>query len=162
MTEKEERKNLTDVIIKYLELNIENCKFMKRLYASNKEATKVINKSINQSKKALEEIYHINHIEVLRALYADCVGQVQGHLMVGGTLITAKTTYNFDKTEEGFEEFKRIQEENRLLHETKMKEQKENAELIKKAKEEGKKVEYVYDPVSKKARPMIVEENNNA
>ena len=162
MEEKLERKHLIKIITKFLETNIENCNFMKKLYAKDEKTVKIINKSINQSKKSLELIHQIKHLEILRAIYGDCVGKLQAQFMVGGTLITSKTTQRFDKTEKGFEEFIRIQKENQELYMQKMKEKKENAELIAKAKEEGKKVEYVVDPVTKKTRPMIVEENNNA
>ena len=83
--------------------------------------------------------------------------------MIGGTLITSKALNKFDKTEKGFNEFLHIQEENKKIYEEKIKEQRESQLAIEKAKEQGKKIEYMVDPITKKVKPIIMEgEDNNA
>ena len=163
MKEQFERKYLIEIIKKFLDLNIENCKFMKELYKGNKQIIDTLNKSIRQSKKSLEIIHQYKHIEVLRAIYGDCIGKIQGQLMIGGTLITSKTTLHYDRNEKAFKEFLNIQEENKKIYEQKLKEQRESQIAIEKAKEQGKKIEYMVDPITKKLKPIVVEsENNNA
>lgn len=161
MKEQFERTWLISTIKYFLLLNGENCRFMKHLYKDNQETIKVLNKSIRQTNKALKEIYHIKHIEVLRAIYGDCVGRIQGQLMIGGTLITSKAINKFDKTEKGFKEFLNIQEENKKIYEEKIKEQRESQIAIEKAKEQGKKIEYMLDPVTKKLKPIIIDSGDN-
>lgn len=160
MTERQLKVFMIRTITKVLEANIENCNFAKKLYASNKATIKTLNKSIRQSKKAIDMLPSINHIEILRAMYGDIVGKITTTLMLGGTLITSKQVQYYDKNKEGFKEFMRLEEENRQMYEQKVKEQKESAEAIKKAKEQGKKVEFVYDKDTKKVKPVIVENNN--
>ena len=83
--------------------------------------------------------------------------------MIGGTLITANTTLKYDRNEKSFNEFLKLQEENKKIYEQKLKEQQESQLAIQKAKEQGKKVEYMIDPITKKLKPIIMEsENNNA
>ena len=124
---------------------------------------KVINKSIKNSEKSLENIHKIKHIEILRAIYSDIIGQISAKLMLGGSLIVSKKVYYWDNTENGFKEFLELSENNIKEQEQKIKEQQESLQAIKKAKEEGKNVQMIYDPATKKVRPVIQEgENNNA
>ena len=162
MNKEQERTQLIECIKKALELNISNCRFMKNVYKGNQDTIKTLNLSIRQCEKALNEVSLIKHLEVLRAIYGDIVGKISNSLMLGGTLIVAKKTNYFDKTEKGFKEFMELQEENRKIYQQKIQEQKESKEAIEKAKEQGKKIEYMVDPVTKKLKPIIVEENNNA
>ena len=158
-----ERELLLDLITKSLDLNIANCEFMKRAYRGNQQVLKVINKSIKNSEKALETLPKIKHIEILRAIYSDIIGQVSAKLMLSGTLVVSKKVYYWDKTENGFKEFMQLAEDNIKLQEQKIKEQQESAVAIEKAKEQGKKVQMIYDPATKKVKPVIQEsENNNA
>lgn len=160
MTKELERKYLLDLIKKALELNISNCEFMKKLYKDSKDNVKTFNLSIRQSKKALEKISHIKHIELLRSVYGDMVGKTSGYLMLGGTLIVSKKMEYFD-TEKGFKEFKEINEQAQKEQLEKLEEQKKNREAIQKAKEQGKKVEFMIDPITKKLKPVIMEKDNN-
>lgn len=162
MKEYKERQELINLITKALQLNIDNCLFMKQLYKGNKNNQKVFNKSILQTKKALVLVKEIKHIEILRAVYGDIVGRSSGILMLGGTEICSKQLKKWDNTEKGFKEFLELQEENQKIMAQKLKEKQESAEIMKKAKEQGKKVEMLYDPVAKKVKPVVVEEENNA
>lgn len=158
-----ERQTLIDLIKKALELNISNCQFMKKLYKSDKNVVKTLNKSIRSSEKALNNVSLIKHIEVLRALYGDIIGKYSNELLLSGTLVMSKKTQYFDKTEKGFKEFVELTEQNKKMYQEKLKEQEESRKAIEKAKEQGKKVEYMVDPVTKKLKPIILEgENNNA
>ena len=162
MKEYKERQELTNLIIKALQLNIDNCLFMKNLYKGNKNSQKVFNKSILQSKKSLVLVKEIKHIEILRAVYGDIVGRSSGILMLCGTEICSKQLKIWDNSEKGFKEFLELQEENQKIMAQKLKEKQESAEIMKKAKEQGKKVEMLYDTVAKKVRPVVMEEKNNA
>ena len=153
---KNERKQLTNLIKMALELNIYNCKLLKKLY-TDKENTKTFNLSIKQSKQALIKIDDIKHIEILRAIYGDVVGKVSGVLMLGGTMISSNAFDRFDKTEDGFKEFCDLQEQIKNDYIAKIKERQENAEAIRKAKELGKDVNFMFDPKDSKVKPVIVE-----
>lgn len=164
MKEYIERNKLITLITSAIKLNISNCEFMKVLYKGNKEVILTLNKSIRDSNKALEKVNKIVHIEILRDVYGSMVGQMHGYLMLGGTLICSTQLERFDKTEKGFKKYKLIQEENKKATEQKIKQRNEYIESVKKAKEQGKKVEMMYDPTTKSMRPVIMEskENNNA
>lgn len=158
-----EREYLIDLIVKNLDLNIANCEFMKKAYRGNQQVLKVINKSIKNSEKALESVHKIKHIEILRAIYSDIIGQISAKLMLSGSLVVSKKVYYWDNTENGFKEFQELCENNIKEQEQKIKEQQESLQAVQKAKEQGKKVQMIYDPTTKKVKPVIEEsENNNA
>ena len=161
MTQATERDYLIYIINVALNLNIENCKFMKRLYKDQK-ARKTFNKSIRQCEKARLLIKEIKHLEILRAIYGDIVGQISGQLMLGGTLICSKQLKKWDISEKGFKEFQDLQEENKKIYQEKIKRQQEQRIAIEKAKEQGKKVEMFYDPTTKSVKPVVVESDNKA
>lgn len=152
-----EREYLIDLIVKNLDLNIANCEFMKKAYRGNPQVLKVINKSIKNSEKALESVNKIKHIEILRAIYSDLIGQISAKLMLGGSLVVSKKVYYWDNTENGFKEFQELCENNIKEQEQKIKEQQESLQAIQKAKEQGKKVQMIYDPATKKVKPVIEE-----
>ena len=157
-----ERENLIILIKESLKLNIDNCYFMRKLYKNSENAVKVFTKSIQQSKKAMLKVEKIKHIEILRAIYGDIIGQLSGQLMLGGTLICSKQLEKWDKNEKSFQEFLELQKENAKIYAEKIKEKQESMEIMKKAKEQGKKIEMMVDPITKKVKPVVVENSNEA
>ena len=162
MTKKQERIYLEDAIIKALQLNISNCCLLKQLNKENKSAIETLDKSIEQSIKAMEIVNgRIEHLEILRAIYNDYVNRISSHLIMGGALVCSPKIQEWDKTEKGYNEFVIANREALKLAKQKAKEQQESQLAIQKAQEQGKKVQMLYDPVTKKVKP-IIEENNNA
>ena len=134
----------------------------KELFKNNKESLEAINKNIRISKKAIHNIDKINHIEILRSLYANLITNKEAVFALAPALINSKKCKYWDTTKSGFEEFMALEEEANQIAKAKLEQQIKEQEMVKKAKEEGKKVEYVYDNVEKRNKPLIVEENNNA
>ena len=161
MNKEQERKQLIYIIKRALDLNIDNCNFCKKLYKGNKEVTKVLNKSIRQSKKGIEKVSHVKHLEILRSIYGDMVGKVSSVLMLGGSILCSKKLDYFDNTEKGFKEFTEIQEASIKEQQEKAKQQQEYREMVKKAKENGDKVDFMLDPKDNKVKPIVVKKGDN-
>lgn len=155
MTKKQEREFLIALIGDTLKLNINNCQLIKELDKNNVELQKTLDNSIEKSKNALEILDKIEHIEILRAIYNDYVNKISSHLVMGGALVSSPKIQEWDKSEKGFNEFKIANREALKLAKQKQKEQQESALAIKKAQEQGKKVQMVYDPTTRKLKPVI-------
>lgn len=162
MTKNEEREELIGLIYDTISLNIRNCLFLKQLNKNNVEMQKALDGSIEKSQKALKDIYNIDHLEILRAIYNDYVNKISLHLIMGGALVCSPKMQVWDKTESGFKEFTIANKEALKLAKQKAKEQEENRIAIEKAKEEGKKISMVYDPQTKQLKPVIDNESNKA
>lgn len=161
MNKEKEREYLIYIIKSALNLNIDNCNFCKKLYKGNKDVTKVLNKSINQSLNGIEKVSRIKHLEILRSIYGDMVGKVSSVLMLGGSILCSKKLYYFDNTEKGFKEFTEIQEMSIKEQQEKAKQQQEYREMVKKAQENGDKVDFMLDPKDNKVKPVIVKKDDN-
>ena len=162
MTKKQERLYLINTICKALELNVENCNFLKQVNKENKQVLETLDKSIKQSLKAFDLLDNIEHLEILRAIYNDYVNKIASHLLMGGALVCSPKIQEWDKSEIGFREFTIANKEALKLAKQKAKEQEENRIAIEKAKEEGKKISMVYDPQTKQLKPVIDNESNKA
>ena len=100
-------------IRKAIELNIALCELDRQVYLSNadEQTMKLIDDSIKLNQKALVEIENIEHIEILKAIYNDGVAKYRNLLFKPAHLVVDKKIQNYDKTEEGWQEFLRIQKE---------------------------------------------------
>lgn len=161
ISESKKREYLVEIIRQVLITNISLMTYYKSL-ASDDNSRKVCSKSIRQTKKALEKLPLVKHIEILVSLYNAVIAGKESIFVLGGALICSKNFDYWDKTEKGFKEFLQLEEENRNKVVEKQKEEKEMKEAVEKAKAEGKKVEYVFNPETKKVEPKIVEETNQA
>lgn len=157
MGHNKKREFLIKIITKLLETNIELMDYYHYI-ASDTKSKRVCSKSIRQSKLAIEKIQHVKHIEILQSLYNTLVSGKENVFAVGGALICSKKFYYYDNTEQGFAEFMELENEAKEKQRAKFEEQKKTQEMIKKAKEDGKKVEMVYE--NGKIRPVIVEKDN--
>lgn len=155
MTKRQERVYLEDTIIKALQLNIANCCFLKKINESKPEILKVLDKSIDNSVNAISLVKEIVHLEILRAIYNDYVNKISTHLVMGGSLVCSPKIQEWDKTESGFTEFTIANKEAIKLAKKKAKEQEESREAIRKAQEQGKKVQMLVDPITKQVKPVI-------
>ena len=84
----------------------------------------------------------------------------QAHAFVG-SWITSEKIKEYD-TDEGIEELRQIIKENKKKALEKEKRQKENLEAMKKAREQGKQIQMVWDGKTKTIKPVVVEEKPNA
>ena len=147
---------LKKLFVMMLETNIAIMQFQKTL-TDKEEDIKGLKKFIKESEKAIEIINSIVHYEILVSLYNTFLnGKETYFVTLCKTVNNKKTIVRWDRTEKGFKEFVTLESEakakSKAEYEKKLKEQ----EMIKKAKEEGKKVEMVY--IDGKLQPRIVEE----
>lgn len=136
------RKQITKIITKLLETNIEIMTFYKHMAVDDK-SKRVCTKSIKQSKLAIEKLQHVNHLEILVSIYNALISGKEFVFVSGASLICSKNFDYWDKTEEGFKKFMELEKEAKEEHEQKIKEQEQEKEAIAKAKEDGKEIENV-------------------
>lgn len=158
MRDNTKKQYLIKIISKLLETNIELMIYYKAI-ASDDKSKKTCAKSIRKSRLALEKIKKVNHLEILQSLYNTLISGKENTFVLAGSLICSKQFYYWDNTKNGFNEFMELENKAREEQEAKLEEQRKERESIAKAKAEGKKVEMVYDPQTKKLKPSIVEEH---
>ena len=158
MKENTKKQYLIKIISRLLEANIDLMSYYKAL-ASDDESKKTCAKSIRKSRLALEKIKKVNHIEILQSLYNTLISGKENIFVLAGSLICSKQFYYWDNTKNGFKEFMELENKAKEEQKTKLEEQRKERESIAKAKAEGKKVEMVYDPKTKKLKPSIIEEH---
>lgn len=149
------RKYLINIIRKVLETNIELMNYYK-CYAADDKSKKVCNKSIRQTKKSLEKLPHIKHIEILQSLFNAIVSGKEVVFVSAGALVGGKNVERWDTSEKGFKEFMKLEEESRKANQQRIEEEQRNKEFVENAKKQGKKVTYAY--VDGKLKPTIEEE----
>lgn len=159
LSENVKRKYLINIITSHLETAKNMLTYFKAV-ASTPEQKKVCNKSIRNTKKAIEHLNEIKHIEILEYLYSTFIGNNVIAYTVSGNVVNSKKINFYDK-DENIDDFKAMVEDQRQEAIEREKKRQESAEILKKAKEQGKKVEVVWDDKSKSAKPMIVEEKSN-
>lgn len=160
ISEKKKRDYLINIIESYLKINIELMSYFKAVATERKQKL-VCTKSMRSTEQAINHLRQIKHIEILDYLYSSFIGNSVVAYSVSGKLVLSKKLAEYD-TDEGFLEFQKMLEEQAKELAEKEKQRKESEEIMKKAREQGKKVEYVYDEKIKKARPMIIDEKDNA
>ena len=154
-----QKQRLKNAIISVLQANESIMTFHKTL-VSDEKSLKIINKSIKQSRKAMLIINQVKHIEILQSLYNALLSGKENYFALFGSVILAKNNViRWDTTEKGFNEFLKLEAEAKAKSKKEYEEKLKEQELIKKAKEEGKKVEYAY--VDGKMKPYIVEDKPN-
>lgn len=131
-----------------------------RSQTKDEKSIAVCNKSIRESKKALKNINNIKHDEIIDSLFRTLFSNSVNLFVLPASLINGKQVKKWDTTKKGFEEFLYLEEEAKSIADQKAKERKEQLEAIKKAKEDGKKVDFVLE--NGKMKPVISEEENKA
>lgn len=154
---KQEREHYINIISSVLETNILVMTYYKHR-TNDPKAKAICNNSIKSAKKGLEKLPTINHIEILRSLFNNIIVGKEQLFVVASSICSLKNIDKWDKTEKGFKEFLYKEELAKKELETKVAEEKRQQEIIAKAKEQGKKVEMVYDNETKRLKPVIVEE----
>lgn len=152
-----QKQTLKNIIINLLNTNISIMEFGKLLTKEEKEI-RFYKKAIRHSKKAIELVQGIEHIEILSSLYNSFISGKEAYFITLEVVIS-KNVQKWDKTKKGFEEFLRLDEEARNKFKQEADERNKSMETIKKAREEGKKVEMVFE--NGKITPVVVEEPLN-
>lgn len=160
ISDKTKRQKLLSIIHNYLEMSISLMEYYKCV-APTRKAKYTCTKSIRSLQQAKIDICRYKHIELLEYIYASLIGNNVIMYSLSGTLVSSKKIKEWD-TEQGFVDFQKEMEEQRKKHEEEQKQRALDQQAIQKAKEQGKKVEMVYDKETKKVRPLIVEEKEMA
>lgn len=154
-----QKEKLKNVFYGMIHTNIAIMEFQKTL-TDKEEEIKTIKKVINLSKKALEIIANVQHFEILVSLYNSFINGKENYYVTLIRTITLKTTIQrWDKSKKGFDEFLKMEIAAKAKSQEELKERQEQAEFIKKAQQEGKKIEFVLK--DGKIQPIVVEEKAN-
>ena len=150
---------LKSVFVKMLETNISTLEFQKSV-TNKEEEHKGLDKWINESKKAIKVINNVKHYEILVSLYNSYMFGKEAFYISLCHSINDKTTIAYwDKSEKGFNDFLKQEQQAKQECLKEYEEKKKDQEFIKTAKQQGKKVEMIYQ--NGKLKPVIVEEKAN-
>lgn len=153
------KRYLKEILTNYIHTAISFYKYMKRV--GDSKTKRLLTKTINKLEQSIVAINETKHIEILDYYYTLCIAPNFQVYAVVGSLASSQKMKDYDSTE-GIVEFNKIIEGQKQKALEKQKAQQENAKAIQKAKEEGKKVEMVWDKDTKTVKPMIIEEKENA
>lgn len=141
---------LTNIAIMDFQLTLTN----------DKEERKGIKKFVKDTKKAIDIINSVVHYEILVSLYNSFLnGKEAYYLTLCKTINNKNTIVKWDRTQRGFKLFLELENQAKAKSQEEYNKRVAQQEMIKKAKEEGKKVEMVF--VDGKLQPRIVEEKLN-
>lgn len=160
ISEDKKRDYLINIIESYLKVNVDLMSYFKAL-AKDRKGKLACTKSIRSTEQAINHLRQIKHIEILEYLYSVFIGNNAMAYAVSGSMVLSSKIKEWD-TEEGIVEFRDLIEKQKQENELKQKQAQEKIDAMKKAKEEGKDVELVYDNESKGLKPLIVDEKPNA
>lgn len=154
-----QKEELKHIFVTMLETHIGIMRFQLTL-TEKPEEIKGLKQFIRLGEKGIEIISSINHYEILVSLYNTFIGGKETYYAtLCKTINSKKTIIRWDRTQKGFKEFMALESEARAKSKEEYEKKLAEKEAIKKAKEEGKKVEMVY--VDGKLQPRIVEEPLN-
>lgn len=150
---------LKNVFIEMLHTNIAIMRFQLTLTNEPNEI-KGLKKFIKESEKAIEIITSVQHYEILVSLYNAFVNGKETYFATLCKTINDKNTIKkWDRTEKGFKLFQDLENQAKAKSKEEYEKKLKQQEMIKQAKEQGKKIEMVY--VDGKLQPRIVEEKTN-
>lgn len=154
-----QRALLKDIFVSMLTTNIEIMRFQITL-TKDKDDIKGLKKFIRDSQKAIEIVNGVNHYEILVSLYNTFLnGKETYFVSLSKTISNKATIRKWDKSERGFKLFLELENQAKAKTQEEYNKKVAQQEMIRRAKEEGKKVEMVY--VDGKLQPRIVEEKIN-
>ena len=154
-----QKERLKQVFVRMLDSEIAIMSFQLTL-ATEEEHIKGIKKVISTCNKAKRIIYGVVHYEILASLYNSFVaGKESFYVMLSSTITSKNKIAHWDRTQKGFKEFIALEEQAKAQSQKELDERMKQQEMIKKAQQEGKKVEMVLE--NGKLKPIIVENKTN-
>lgn len=119
---------------------------------------KTYEKLLRHCHRAEKLVWSCQHIEILASLYNSFVsGKEQYYVILSESIY--KNVKRWDTTKKGFDEFMELDKEAREKFNQEKEEREQQMETIKKARESGKKVDFVFE--NGKLIPVILEEKQN-
>lgn len=150
---------LKSIFLSMLQTNIAIMEFQLTLTDDPKEI-KGLKRYIRDTKKAMEIVTSITHYEILASLYNTFLNNKEPfYMLLCQTIIRKDTIVKWDRTEKGFKLFQKLESDAKAKSKEEYEKKLAQQEMIKKAREEGKKVEMVF--IDGKLQPHIVEEKSN-
>lgn len=120
--------------------------------------TTLLYKLLRHCHRAEKLVWGCQHIEILASLYNSFVsGKEQYYIILCESIY--KNVKRWDTTKKGFEEFMALDQEARNKFEAEKNEREQQMETIRKAREQGKKVDFVFE--KGKIVPVVIEETKN-
>lgn len=154
-----QKEQLKEIMINMCKVNLSIMEFQYSVAKTPKEK-RGLNTLIKHSYRAISMIKNVSHYEILISLYNTFVNKKEIYfLSMVKTIINPKTIARWDKSEKGFQEFLKLENNANEMAKQEAKENQEKVEFIKKAKADGKKVEMLFK--DGKLKPVIVEETTN-
>lgn len=154
-----QRRRLKTIFVNMLLTNIAIMDFQLTLTDDPNEQ-KGLKRFIKESKTAIEIIGGVKHYEILVSLYNTFLnGKETYFATLCKTINNKETIKKWDRSEKGFKLFLELENQAKAKSKEEYEKKLAEQEMIKKAKEEGKKVEMVF--VDGKLKPRIVEEKAN-
>ena len=140
-----------------LEVNISNLTLHKT-FVEKQEEKDGLDRLIENTNHAIEVVKNVKHEDILVSIYNTFMaGKDTYFVMLSQNIV--KNVEKWDMSEEGYQEFKKLDEEAREQFKKEQEEKKKQQEVIEQAKKEGKKIEYIYK--DGKMIPSIVEPKKN-
>lgn len=150
---------LKSIFLSMLQTNIAIMEFQLTLTDDPKDI-KGLKGYIRDTKKAMEIVTSITHYEILTSLYNTFLSNKETfYAILCKTIIRKDTIVKWDRTEKGFKLFQKLESDAKAKSKEEYEKKLAQQEMIKKAREEGKKVEMVL--IDGKLQPRIVEEKSN-
>lgn len=154
-----QKEHLKHIFVDMIVTNIDIMQFQMTT-TTKKEEKQGLKKWIKLSEKAIEIIHSVDHYEILVSLYNSFVNKKELYfLTLVNSVVDKNTITKWDKSEKGFKEFLKKEQQAIAQSKQEAKENQDNIEFIRKAKEQGKKVEMLFK--DGKLKPVIVEEKSN-
>ena len=154
-----QKRRLKQVFVDMLTTNISIMQFQLTL-TDKKDEQKGIKKFIKESKQAIEIINSVVHYDILVSLYNTFLNGKETYFMALSKTINRKDTIKkWDRTKKGYALFQKLESQASAKSKEEYENRLKQQEMVKKAKEEGKKIEMVL--VDGKLQPRIVEEKAN-
>ena len=148
---------LKTIMVDMIQLNVDILKFHMNMSKDEKEI-RGYKKIIRMSNTSIDIIKGVDHEDILALLYNNFLA---GRESLFAILVSTINKYvkTWDKSEKGYQEFKDFEKENSERMFEARKRKQEMSQKIKEAKEQGKKLDFVYD--KGKIVPVINEEKTN-
>ena len=131
---------------------------LQKSQAKTKEEKSSCNKLIKRIRKFIELVPQYKHEEILKYLYESFISPMNMAFIYVPTLIVSKQLLKKDRNEKEFKQFLNDLNEQKQKAKVLSEERIKTQEAIKKARQEGKKVEMMYQ--DGKIKPVILENEN--
>lgn len=119
-----------------------------------------IKKVMKDCNKAINIINSVVHYEILVSLYNAFInGKESFYVLLSSTINSRGKVKYWDSSKKGFQEFLELEEQAKAQSQKEYEEKLEQQKIIQKAKDEGKKIEMIFQ--DGKLKPIIVGDETN-